>query len=160
MGTVRNTSPTVFQQIARACDGLPVQLVISLGGGIEPEALGPLPGRPIVVHYAPQLELLRRATVTVAHGGLNTTLESLAQDVPLVVLPVTDDQPGVGARVARAGAGCVIGRRRLTVRRLRRALREVTTDPRYRAAARRIGDELRSVNGPQRAAAIIDAACA
>ena len=50
----------VFQQIAGACEGLPVQLVIALGGGLEPDAVGELPGHPIVVHFAPQLELLRR----------------------------------------------------------------------------------------------------
>jgi UDP:flavonoid glycosyltransferase YjiC (YdhE family) len=36
---------------------------------------------------------------------LNTALESLACGVPMVVLPVTYDQPGVGARVEWAGVG-------------------------------------------------------
>ena len=32
--------------------------------------------------------------------GLNTTLEAMAQGVPLVAIPVTNDQPGVAARIA------------------------------------------------------------
>jgi MGT family glycosyltransferase len=159
MGTVRNRLRSVFHEIATACDTLPVQLVISLGGGLEPEALGALPGRPIVVHYAPQLELLRRASVTITHGGLNTTLESLANAVPLVALPVTDDQPGVGARITHAGAGCAIPVQQVTAPRLRRALVAVMDDPRYRAAASRIRDQLRALDGPRYAARLIDAVC-
>ena len=43
--------------------GLDAQLVISLGGGLEPEALPYLPGNPLVVKYAPQLELLQKASL-------------------------------------------------------------------------------------------------
>ena len=50
------------------CNGLDAQLVIPTGKGATPEELGELPGRPIVVSYAPQLELLRRSTVAVTHG--------------------------------------------------------------------------------------------
>jgi UDP-glucoronosyl and UDP-glucosyl transferase len=41
------------------------------------------------------------AALTIFHGGLNTALESLAQGVPMVALPVTIDQPGVGAPIKR-----------------------------------------------------------
>jgi UDP:flavonoid glycosyltransferase YjiC (YdhE family) len=107
MGTLQNGLHHVFHTIAAACAGLGVQLVLSLGGGLEPEALGVL-GDPVVVRYAPQLELIRRATLTITHGGLNSVLESLAEGVPLVALPVTNDQPGVGARVAWSGTGKAI----------------------------------------------------
>jgi UDP:flavonoid glycosyltransferase YjiC (YdhE family) len=160
MGTVRNTSIEVFRQIAAVCEGLAVQPVISLGGGLEPEALGDLPGRPIVVHYAPQLELLRQAAAAITHAGLNTTLESLSNGVPMVALPITDDQPGVAARIERAGAGIVIPIRKLTPARLRGALDAILTNPRYRAAAMRIQEQIRRLNGPAHAARIIEAACA
>jgi zeaxanthin glucosyltransferase len=156
MGTVRNKLRPVFTHIAAACAALPVQLVIALGGGLDPDTIGPLPGQPIVVHYAPQLELMRRAAVTITHGGLNTTLESLSNGVPLVALPVTDDQPGVGARIKRAGVGRVIPARTVTTASLHEALADVMTDPRYRQAARRIRDEIGTLNGPERAVSIIE----
>jgi zeaxanthin glucosyltransferase len=55
--------PTDYQGFtAEACVGLDVQLVITTGRGVPAASLGDLPGRPVVVPYAPQLELLRRAT--------------------------------------------------------------------------------------------------
>jgi UDP:flavonoid glycosyltransferase YjiC (YdhE family) len=83
---------------------LTLQLVISLGGGRDPALLGDLPGDPIVVGYAPQLDLVRRSALTISHGGLKTALESAAEGVPMVVLPVAYDQPRVG------GPGRVVGR--------------------------------------------------
>ena len=76
MGTLQNRLGHVFHAIAEACRGLDTDLVISLGGGSEPERLGKLPGDPIVVGFAPQLELLARARLTITHAGMNTALET------------------------------------------------------------------------------------
>src|SRR5262249_35544728 len=61
MGTLQNGVLRTFRIIAEACAGLDLQLVISLGGGQDPALLGNLPGDPVVVGYAPQLELVRRS---------------------------------------------------------------------------------------------------
>jgi len=42
------------------------------------------PGDPIVVPFAPQLELLKHAAVCITHAGLNTALECLTKGVPMV----------------------------------------------------------------------------
>ena len=105
LGTLQNRILRTFRMIAEACAGLDLQLVISLGGGQDPALLADLPGDPVVVGYVPQLDLIRRSALTISHGGLNTALESLAQGVPMVVMPVAYDQPGVGARVQWSGVG-------------------------------------------------------
>src|SRR5262249_7384498 len=129
MGTLQNGILRTFRMIAEACSGLDLQLVISMGGGQDPLLLCDLPRDPGVVGYAPQLELIRRSALTITHGGLNTALEALARGVPMVVLPVAYDQPGVGARVEWAGVGRSIPVGRLTVDRLRDAVRCVLSDP-------------------------------
>lgn len=68
MGTLQNRLTGVFQKIASACEGLDAQLVISLGGSASPESLPELPGNPLVVKYAPQLELLQKATLMITHA--------------------------------------------------------------------------------------------
>jgi UDP:flavonoid glycosyltransferase YjiC (YdhE family) len=156
LGTMQNGSEDIFRTIADACVGLDAQLLISLGGGLDPDRLGPLSGRPLVVRYAPQLEILKRAVAVITHAGLNTTLESLAEGVPLVCIPLGNDQPGVAARVAARGAGVVVPGSKLNVKRLRSALRAVLEDEKYRCAAREIQASMMRVDGLQRAADIIE----
>jgi zeaxanthin glucosyltransferase len=158
MGTLQNGILQTFRVIAEACSGLDLQLVISLGGGQNPALLGDLPGDPVVVGYAPQLELIRRSALTISHGGLNTALESLAWGVPMVVLPVTYDQPGVGARVEWSGVGQSIPVGRLTVDRLRDAVRSVLGDPAYRERAGRLQSSIEAAEGLNRAADLIEGA--
>lgn len=160
MGTLQNGVLQTFRMIAEACAGLDLQLVISLGGGQDPSVLTDLPGDPVVVGYAPQLELIQRSTLTICHGGLNTVLESLAAGVPMVVLPVAYDQPGVGARVATVGAGRSIPINRMTVPRLRDAVRAVLGDPAYRKKAKLLRTMIATANGLNRAADVIEKAFA
>ncbi len=156
LGTLQNGSQDIFRVIADACANLPVQLVISLGGGLDPERLGVLSGDPVVVKYAPQLELVKRAAVVITHAGLNTTLESLAEGVPLVCIPLGNDQPGVAARVASRGAGVTVSRRGLNAKRLRSAVRAVLENEQYRRAARKVQASMRQMDGLQRAADIVE----
>ena len=158
MGTLQNGVLRTFRMIAEACAGLDLQLVISLGGGQDPALLGDLPGDPVVVGYAPQLELIRRSALTISHGGLNTALESLAWGVPMVVLPVAYDQPGVGARVEWSGVGRSIPIGGLTVDRLRDAVRTVLGNPAYRERASQLRTSIEAADGLNRAADLIGAA--
>jgi zeaxanthin glucosyltransferase len=158
MGTLQNGILQTFRLIAEACAGLDLQLVISLGGGQDPALLGDLPGDPVVVGYAPQLELIERSALTISHGGLNTALESLEWGVPMVVLPITYDQPGVGARVEWSGVGRSIPIGRLTVDRLRDAVRAVLGNPAYRERAGRLQSSIDAADGLNRAADLIEAA--
>jgi MGT family glycosyltransferase len=156
MGTLQNQIQHVFREIAQACEGLDAQLVISLGGGAKPEQVGPLPGNPLVVDYAPQLELLSRAALTITHAGLNTVLESLSAGVPMVAIPVGNDQPGVAARVKWLGAGESLSLRRLRADRLRTLVKKVLEEETYRRQAHRLMLEIKRINGTDRAADLVE----
>ena len=156
MGTLQNQIQRVFREIAQACEGLDAQLVISLGGGAKPGLVAPLPGNPLVVGYAPQLELLVRATLTITHAGLNTVLESLSCGVPMVAIPVGNDQPGVAARVKWLGAGELLPLKRLRADRLRILVKKVLEQERYRLQARRSMLEIEGTDGVGKAADLIE----
>jgi len=156
MGTVQNGLLDVFQIIASACEGLDAQLVISLGGGASPESFPELPGNPIVVGYAPQLELLQKAALTITHAGMNTTLESLSNGVPMVAIPVANDQPGVAARIAYTGVGEVVSLKELSVRKLRSAIEKVLTQESYKQRAIEMQEAIARSGGTKRAADIIE----
>lgn len=156
MGTLQNRLIEIFQFIAEACAGLNAQLVISLGGAGIPESFPELPGSPLVVGYAPQLELLPRAALFITHAGMNSALESLSNGVPMVAIPITNDQPGVAARVAWSVAGEVVPLKRLSVSTLRFAIQRVLTEYSYKKNALRLKEVIALAGGVSRAADIIE----
>ena len=160
MGTLQNRLLWVFEKIAAACADLDVQLVLSLGGATQPEALSSLPGDPLVVAYAPQLKILQRATVAIVHAGMNTTMECLMHAVPIVAIPVTNDQPGVAVRIVWSGAGEMVSLRGLSARKLHAAIQKVLTNLSYKENALRLQAACRASGGVKKAADIVEAAIA
>ncbi|MBE9044350.1 hypothetical protein IQ255_08030 [Pleurocapsales cyanobacterium LEGE 10410] len=158
MGTLQNRRDYVFQTIAEACADLDAQLIISLGGGLDPKALPKLSGDPLVVKYAPQLELLQQASLNITHGGLNTTLESLSYGVPMVAIPVTDDQPGVAARIVWTGVGELISLSSLSVSNMRETIKKVLGEPSYKKNAVRLQQAIERTEGVKGAVNIIEQA--
>lgn len=156
LGTVQNRLLETFQTIARACQDLDAQLVIALGGGSSPESLPALPGSPLVVGYAPQLELLQRATLTITHAGMNTTLESLSNGVPMVAIPIANDQPGVASRIAWTGTGEVVPLKRLSISKLQSAIKQVLAKDSYKNNAVKIQKAIQVSGGVSRAADIVE----
>lgn len=156
MGTRRHDEQRIFHMIAEACKDLDAQLVISTGGNLA--ELGALTGEPIVVPYAPQLELLSKASLTITHAGANTMLESLSNGVPLVAIPVADDQPGIAARIKRAGAGAIIPFKNVSAEKLRKAVGDVFENQAYRSAARKIQTMIQEKDWLESAADIAEAA--
>ena len=158
MGTLQNHFEDIFRVIAEACVGLDAQLVISLGGGLEPKTFSNLPGQPLVVKYAPQLELLKKAALVITHAGLNTTLESLSYGVPMVAIPITDDQPGVAARIAWTGTGECLPLKGLNVSKLKESIQRVFTNDSYKQNALKLQKTIHSTSGVNSAADIIEQA--
>ena len=156
LGTLQNGQEGIFRTIAESCAGLDTQLLISLGGGLDAQRLGRLAGNPLVVRFAPQLEILKRAALVITHAGLNTVLESLSEGVPMVAIPLGNDQPGVAARLKARGAGVVVSRRRLNAARLRHAVNIVLHERRFRDAAQELQEAILQVNGSELAADVIE----
>ena len=129
-----------------------------LGGGAEPSDLGTLPGSPIVVRFAPQLDLLARARLVITHCGVNTFLESLMNGVPIVGIPIANDQPAEAARVKWAGVGEILPFRNATAARLRPLIEKVLTEDRYRQRALEVGRVMAGIPALGAAASVIEQA--
>ena len=157
MGTVMNGRVDVFRTIVAALTKhKDLQLVLSVGDRVDPDQIGPAPKNAIIVKRAPQLELLKRSSVCITHAGLNTVLESLAQGVPQVAIPVTHDQPGVAARIADKKTGVVTSLDKLTAEHLSTLLNEVLSNPTYRTNARKLQKAIAKANGLSVAADLIE----
>jgi zeaxanthin glucosyltransferase len=159
LGTLVNGLGDVYKHILKAVEALEgVQVVLSIGKNISPENLGRIPSNAIVVRSAPQIELLKRAVLCITHAGLNTVLESLAQGVPMVAIPIGYDQPGTAARIAYHGVGEFIELEELTTQRLRGLIEKVLQDSSYRERADYFQKEISKTRGLDVAANIIEEA--
>ncbi|MFM7425871.1 MAG: glycosyltransferase [Elainella sp.] len=153
---VQNQRPEIFKCIAQACSTLEAQLVISLG---HPEAQPiDLPGDPIVVPFAPHQRLIERSQVVVTHAGMNTVLTALGCGVPLVAIPITNEQPGIASRLARTKAGKTLQLSKLNEITLRTAISEVLSESSYRDNAQQLQKLIQASGGVKRAADIIEEA--
>ena len=145
LGTLQNGRPELFAEIAAACAPFHTQLVISMG---DPNSVPlDLPGDPLVVAYAPHQQLIERATLVISHAGLNITLTALGCGVPVLAIPITNEQPGIAARLACCGAGRVLPVHQLGVGPLRAMVEDMLRHPSYREQAQRLQGESQAAGG-------------
>jgi MGT family glycosyltransferase len=159
MGTIMNGRVDVFRTIAAGvAKHKNTQLVLAIGDRLNPEEIGAVPSNAIVVNQAPQLELLKRASVCITHAGLNTVLESLAEGVPQLAIPVTFEQPGIAARIAAKKTGVTMSFADLTPEHLSTLLDELLNSSTYRENARKFQKIISKTNGLSMAADIVERA--
>jgi MGT family glycosyltransferase len=159
MGTLQNGLVDIFRSITQAAIGLKeLQFVLAVGGQLDPKQLGAVPANVMVVNYAPQIEILKRSALCITHAGLNTALESLSSGVPMLALPITNDQPGVAARIANKKVGLVIPPDQASPRNFVAAIKQVLGDPTFGDNVRKVQEAIRSTNGLSVAADILERA--
>lgn len=153
---------SLLGRVVDALRGLDVRALVTLGpalDGVTLHGAGPLAERAadgvVVVRSAPHAQVLAEAAACVTHCGHGTTMKALAAGVPLVCAPMGRDQNDNAARVVHHGAGVRVAPD-ASARRLRDATRRVLRDPRYRAAARRLGAEIRARSGCHDPVALIE----
>jgi MGT family glycosyltransferase len=159
MGTLQNGLVDIFRSITQAAIGLKeLQFVLAVGGQLDPKQLGAVPANVLVVNYAPQIEILKRSSLCITHAGLNTVLESLSNGVPMLALPITNDQPGVAARIANKKVGVVMSRDQAFPQTFVAGIKQVLGDSSFRENARKQQESIRGTNGLSIAAGILERA--
>jgi zeaxanthin glucosyltransferase len=157
MGTLQNGHEAVFSTIAEAVGERPgMQLVMSIGPTLQASQIQSVPANAIIVNYAPQIELLKRSALCITHAGQNTALESLMQGVPMVAIPVTNDQPGVAARIVYSRTGASVPLQQLTAKGLSALIDEVLGNPEYRENAMRMKEAIGGTAGLEKAANLVE----
>ena len=125
---------------------------------LDPKQLGAVPANVMVVRHAPQIEILKRSSLCITHAGLNTALESLASGVPMLAVPITNDQPGVAARIANKKVGVVISPDQASPGAFVAAINQVLDDSTFRDNTRKIQKAIRRIDGLSIAAGILERA--
>jgi zeaxanthin glucosyltransferase len=163
LGTLQGRRFTLFKRIAEACRMLDTRLLVAHCGGLDQqqariiEAAGTA-GATVVCAFVPQHAVLARADAVVSHAGLNTALDAIASRTPILALPIAFDQPGVAARIIRAGIGLRASARFTGAAKLSVQLSRLLTDARYRQQLDVQASDLAESGGAQRAADIVETA--
>lgn len=146
-GTLANVD--LGQLLLPAMQGLAgdeLQLLLTTGGR-DPALLGAaVPANAIVTEHVPFELALPRAAVLVTNGGYGSVQAALAHGVPLVVAGTGEDKAEVATRVAWSGAGINLHSNEPTADAVAVAVRKLVHEPRYRARARLLADEMAALD--------------
>jgi UDP:flavonoid glycosyltransferase YjiC (YdhE family) len=158
LGTIFNReSGDLFERVLAGLRELPIDVIATIGSGLDPAELGPQPANVRLERYLPQSEVLPRCRAVVSHGGSGSILAPLAHGLPSVLLPMGADQPQNAARCEELGLARVLDALRATPQDVRDAVTDVLTDPSYRSAAERIADEIAALPGPEATVPLLEA---
>lgn len=127
-----------LQRVIDACARLPVRVLVTLGGAIQPHEVRPAENT-VVVTSAPHTVVMREATVVVTHGGHGTVMTALANRLPLLVIPHGRDQGDNAVRVTERGAGLSLPNTAHSEE-FAVALKRLLNEPSFAEAACRLGD--------------------
>jgi MGT family glycosyltransferase len=151
LGTVNAASGGRFLNVAVAAAGRLADRMQAIV--VAPDGLLDSAAPNVLVRSAvPQLELLPWLDAVVCHAGHNTVCETLAHGIPLVVVPIRDDQPIIAQQVVDAGVGIRLKYGRVNSDELVEAMLAILERPSYRQAALRMQTAFRAAGGPSAAA--------
>jgi MGT family glycosyltransferase len=105
LGTVFNEKIGFFRICIEGVDRLGWRTAAALGDKVSLADIGPISGRALLRARLPMIDTLRHASVAITHGGLTSTMEALAQGVPVLIAPQIGEQRGVADSVEALGLG-------------------------------------------------------
>lgn len=145
LGTVLNQSIDFYKLCFLALGNTDHTVVMSIGNKVHISDLGEIPTNFIVKSYVPQMDVL------VTHGGMNSTNEALYYGVPLIVIPLSADQPIIARQVANIGAGVTLQMQSLTASQLRETVEHVLNHPSFQIAVANISESFQRSGGYRQA---------
>ncbi|PZO82120.1 MAG: zeaxanthin glucosyltransferase [Mesorhizobium amorphae] len=155
-GTLQGHRVRCFRKLARACREAGAQLLLAHCGALDARKANSV-GADWVVDRVDQRAAVALADLVVTHAGLNTVLDALEAEKPMLCVPLAFDQPGVAARVARVGAGEVL-KERASAQAIREAVTRLLASNEAKRAAAGLAREIRASGGVGAACDIIEQA--
>lgn len=152
MGTVLNRCADFYNKCFDAFPGHNFQVIMSIGNRTEIASLQQIPDNFIVRNYIPQLEVLGHMDVFISHGGLNSVSEAFYYGVPVIAIPLVNDQPAVARRLTELGAGLELKMEEITPELLTQSVHTILTNQSYKNHSIEIGESFRRAGGYRKAA--------
>ena len=114
-----------------------------------------VPSNVHVVESAPHGAVLPHVDLVITHGGHGTVIRALAAGVPVMVVPISRDQPDNAARVVHHRVGIKVSKRS-SPEKFAAAVRRALADDAIRAKARAMAERLAPDIGAPKAIAALE----
>ena len=151
LGTAVNDRPEFFARCAEAFGGSDWHVVMAVGTRVDQAELGEIPANFEIAPYFPQPEVLKHAKAFLSHCGMNSTMESLLCQVPLIAYPQTAEQNANAERAQELGLG-----RLADLDRLRETVDEVAGDQSIRDNLAEMAKHIEAAGGPKAGADAVE----
>jgi zeaxanthin glucosyltransferase len=125
----------ILRAAVEAASGMPDHQFVIATGRLHLDNLR-IPPDTLIFESAPQIRVLKRASAVITHGGFNSVKEAISLQVPMIVCPLTKDQPGNGARVAYHQLGAMLRANAVSAKSLIDALQTLDKNMELRANLR------------------------
>lgn len=127
----------LLPMVLEALADMPVKVLAATAGRCQ---IPNPPANALVAPFLPGLEAAQCSVLVICNGGSPTTHQALAAGKPVLALPSNLDQYLNMLGIQRLGAGRVIRSDQVHPVRVRRAVRQMLSEPSYTYAARRLGE--------------------
>jgi UDP:flavonoid glycosyltransferase YjiC (YdhE family) len=132
-----------------------LQGIVTVGNHLKPDEFN-CPENVFIASVAPQVEVLKRASLMVSHGGVTGVKESAFMGVPMLLIPLSYDEFGNAARVVYHGLGARLRLKDVSALELGRLIDRVLEDSSYSARAKIMAEKLSNLEQQSPAVAIIE----
>lgn len=152
-GTVYQRGAEFYRTVAAAFADTEWTVVMATAR-TDPAELGALPANVHARRYVPQHRVLRASTVFITHAGMNSVLDAIRCEVPMLTVPCSLDQKGTADHLEKLGVGEVVGRT-VPVDGLLAAARRLAADPQVQARLRQLAAPMTAERPGARAADVL-----
>jgi len=104
-------------------------LIVALGHFIDQEKFIDVPSNVTMIRWVDQNEVIQESNLVLTHGGLGTIKQCIYFGVPMIVFPMTRDQPKNGLRIEQHNVGKKLDFKSLDRKILAEAMVNVLTNP-------------------------------
>jgi len=147
LGTIANERLDFYRECIKAFSKSEFNVLISVGSKVNKKEFGVVPSNIYIENYVPQIEVLKRASLFISHGGMNSVNEALYFGVPLLIFPQQSEQVMVAKRVEELGAGICITKKEIDSEYLFKKSVYIIESRSFYESAGKIGEDFREAGG-------------
>jgi MGT family glycosyltransferase len=147
LGTINTEFVDFYKKCIEALGDTDMKVVLSIGKNTNISSFERVPENFILKNYVPQLEILKRASLFISHGGLNSVNEALYYGVPIIAIPMVNDQHMVTRQLIETGAGFGLKMGEITVEVIKDSVYKMLSDSNFMTSSNKMGEAFRAAGG-------------